>query len=52
MNDVSNYDVTLWHFDAKIFAKFIGSIPLYFQAKFGRENVRANKVIVNKPKLG
>ena len=42
MNDVSNYDVTFWHFDN----------ILYFQAKFGKENVRVNKVIVNKRKLG
>ena len=44
MNDVIKRDIDIWchpmsHFDSNDYS--------YFQAKFGRERVKANKVILN-----
>ena len=48
MNDVIKRDIDIWchpmsHFDSNDYS--------YFQAKFGRERVKANKVILNQTKL-
>ena len=45
MNDVSNYDVTLWHFDVKIYAKFIGSIILYFRPSLVEKTLEPTKLL-------
>ena len=47
MKYVSNLDIKFWHFDVKIYANLIGLNIIYFQAKFNKERVRANNVVVN-----
>ena len=45
MNDVSNYDVTLWHFDVKIYAKLIGSIFCTFRPSLVQKTLEPTKLL-------
>ena len=51
MNDVGNCDVIFLDILLSNICQFDWLKTLYFQAKFGKERVRANKVIMNQLKF-
>ena len=46
MNNVGKFDLIIWHLDSSYKPFWLADVS-YFLAKFGKERVKANKVILN-----